>query len=91
MKTTFRRAFYPAVLILLIALSSVGFLFQALTKNEIEDQAMEQLKLNAQTVSELAAAYYDQGVTSLESFYLNMEVAARISEADTVICDSRGV
>ncbi|MBO5078211.1 MAG: HAMP domain-containing histidine kinase [Oscillospiraceae bacterium] len=91
MKTSFSRAFYPAVLILLIALSSVGFLFQALTKNEIEDQAMERLKLNAQTVSELAAAYYDQGVTSLESFYLNMEVAARISEADTVICDSRGV
>ena len=91
MKSSFSRAFYPAVLILLIALSSVGFLFQALTKNEIENQAMERLERNAQTVSKLASAYYNQGITSMESFYINMEVASRTSEADTVICDSNGV
>lgn len=91
MKTSFSRAFYPAVLILLIALSSVGILFQALTRKEIADQAMDRLKLSAQTVSELAAAYHDQGVSSLESFYINMEVADRVSGADTVICNSDGV
>ena len=91
MKTTFSRAFYPAVLILLIAQSSVGFLFQALTRNEIKDRAMDRLKLNAQTVSELAGAYYDQGVTSPENFYMNMEVASRLSKADTVVCDKNGV
>ena len=90
MKTTFSRAFYPAVLVLLIALSSVGFLFQALTKNEIENQAMDRLKVNAQTVAELASAYYAHGEASMESFYINMAVASRISEADTVICDQNG-
>lgn len=92
MKTTFSRAFYPAVLVLLIALSSVGFLFQALTKNEIKNQAMDRLKVNAQTVSELASAYYKQGEDApSDGFYLNLEVAARISEADAVICDKNGV
>ena len=78
MKTTFSRAFYPAVLVLLIALSSVGFLFQALTKNEIENQAMDRLKVNAQTVAELASAYHAQGVVSMESFYINIESPKQI-------------
>ena len=91
MRSTFSRVFFPAVIVLLVALSSVGFLFQALARQKMQDHALDRLETSARTVSELASAYHEQDISNLESFYINLAVASRISDADTVICDRQGV
>ena len=90
MKSTFSRSFFPAILILLTALVTVGLLFQVLAKNVMERQAMEQLKTQAQTVSKLASAYHRHGIEREEEFFITLSVASQVSGADTVICDRDG-
>lgn len=90
MKSSFSRSFFPAVLILLIALSAVGLIFQMLAKNIMEKRTFQQLDTQAQTVARLAAAYERSGAGLQEEFYLNLSVSAKVSGADTVICDSTG-
>ncbi len=90
MKGSFGRNFYPAVLVLIVALGSIGLLFQSMAKNIMADRATELLKNEAQTVSDLAAAYYESGGEYTDVFYINLSVAAHVSGADTVICDSTG-
>ncbi len=91
MRSSFSRAFFPAVTVLLVALSSVGLLFQAILKNEIEKDVMDRLLSDAQTVSQLASAYHSQSIQMPEQFYINIAVAAKTSQADTVICDESGI
>ena len=90
MKTSFSRTFYPAVILLLLALSGVGLLFQFLTKNIMENKTMERLKTDAQTVAALASAYYAADNMDTDDFFINITVAARVSDADTVICNRFG-
>ena len=91
MKTTYSRTFLTATVVLLAALLAVGFFLRTLLNDYLTDSAFERLKKDAQVISELAAAYYDAN-NSLESmqFLINLDVAGEISEADSVICDSRG-
>ena len=90
MKSSFSRNFFPAVIILLLALGSVGLFFQMLAKNVMEDRAVERLKLEAETVSKLAAAYQSDGGAHGDMFFINLSVASQVSGADTVICDATG-
>ena len=90
MRSSFSRNFYPAVLILLTALFAVGLMFQVLTRNILEKKTMEQLQSEAQTVSVLTSAYHANGSRHSENLYINISVISRVSQADTVICDSDG-
>lgn len=90
MKTSFSRSFFPAIIVLLVALLSVGMIFQLLAKNVMEDRAMDRLEEEAQTVSKLASAYYISGAAQETAFFINLSVASQVSGADTVICDSTG-
>lgn len=90
MKSSFSRNFYPAVLVLLIALFAVGLLFQLLARNVMKDRTMEQLSNEATTVSTLASAYYQNGIQSTDELFMDLSVISRISLADTVICDNTG-
>ncbi len=90
MKGSFGRNFFPAVLVLIVALGSIGLLFQSMAKNIMEDRAAERLKKEAQTVSRLVAAYHESGGEYTDVFFINLSVAAGVSGADTVICDSTG-
>ena len=67
MKTTFSRTFFPAAIILLVALLLVGTVFQALVRDYMDDHAIEALKADAATISHLAAAYYNEGVSPCET------------------------
>lgn len=90
MKSSFNRSFYPAILILLMALCIVGLMFQIVARNIMTEQSLEQLDTHAQTVSRLASAYYHSGVGEEDDFYINLSIASQVSGADTVICDSTG-
>ncbi len=90
MKTSFSRTFFPATLLLVLALTLVGLFFQMFARNIMSASAMERLKADAQTVSELAEAYYSSGADP-EDFYINLSVASNIAGASTVVCDREGV
>ena len=90
MKTTFSRTFTSAALILLAALLLVGTSFQLLVKNYLTKHTIESLQDDASTLAALAAAYYSEGNFRNEALLVNLSVAARVSDADTVICDAAG-
>ena len=46
MKTTFSRTFFPTAIILLTALLLVGFSFQILVKDYLEEQTLASLKID---------------------------------------------
>ena len=90
MRSTFSRIFFPAALLLLIALLLVGISFQLLVKNYLVTQAYEELENDGSAIASLAAAYYADGSLSTRSFFDNLNFASRVSEADAVIFDSSG-
>lgn len=90
MKTTFSRFFFPTAVILLAALLLVGTSFRALVKGYLGDHTMDNLETDAQTISQLASAYYTEGSLSRQEFLVNINVASQVSDADAVICDKNG-
>ena len=90
MKTTFGRTFTIAAMILLLAMLLVGTSFRALVEGYLDDQMVEELTADAQTISELASAYYQEGSLSGKEFLMNLSIASRVSGADAVICDAQG-
>ena len=91
MRTTFSRIFFPAALLLLIALLLVGISFQLLVKNYLVTQAYEELENDGSAIASLAAAYYADGSLSTRSFFDNLNFASRVSEADAVIFEQDAV
>ncbi len=90
MKTTFSRSFFTYAVILLAALLLVGLSFQFLVKDYLEDKAVESLKSNCSTLAQVATAYYTDNALDRRDFLVNLSVAARISQANAVICDNQG-
>ena len=91
MKTTFGRTFSTAATILLLALLLLGASFQALVKDYLTESTMADLRQDAGVISNLAAAYSMEGSLTSQNFLLNLVVASQVSDADAVICDSRGM
>ena len=90
MKTTFSRTFFPAAIILLVALLLVGTVFQAIVRDFMADFALNDLKNDAELISQLASAYYSNGTMSNQDFLVNLSVASKVSGVDTVICNAWG-
>ena len=90
MKTTFSRTFFSFALILFAALLSVGLFFQMLAKRYLTDQAINSLKNNSTTISQLASAYYTDNRLSDQDFLVNLSLATNISNSNAVICDATG-
>ncbi len=90
MKTTFSRTFFPAALLLLTALLLVGTSFHILVKNYLVNEAYENLENDGKAIASLASAYYTEGSLSRQDFFVNLDVASRISDADAVIFDANG-
>ena len=90
MKTTFSRAFYPAAIVLLLALLLVGIALQILVSGYMKKQTYADLKSDADTIANLASAYATSQEMDSADFLLNLSVAASVSDADAVICDSDG-
>jgi len=90
MKTTFGRTLLSAALILLAALLLIGTSFRILTEIYLEREMLDDLTAHAQSISQLAAAYYTEDSLSNQDFLMNLTVADKISGADAVICNSAG-
>ena len=91
MRTAFRRILIPAALVLLCALLAVGWMFQMLVRQHMQEDAYDAMHTTADTVSKLVTAYVSEGALSNADLYLNMTVASRVTGAQTVICDSAGM
>ena len=90
MKTTFSRTFSTAATILLLALLLLGTTFQYLVQDYLNKNTLSDLRKDADLIADLASAYSIEGSLNNMSFILNLDVAARISDADTVILSPRG-
>ena len=90
MRSTFSRTFFPAAMLMLVALLLVGISFQLLVKNYLVNEAYEELENDGNAIAALASAYYGEGSLSTRSFMDNLYVASQVSEADAVIFDDRG-
>ena len=90
MRSNFSRVFFPAVIILLIALLSVGASFRALVQDYMEEQTISGLRSDAKTISQLASIYYTDNNLTTDEFLFNLSVASQVSEADAVIIGGDG-
>ena len=90
MRSTFSRTFFPAAMLMLVALLVVGISFQLLVKSYLVSEAYEELENDGNAIAVLASAYYAEGSLSTRSFMDNLYVASQVSEADAVIFDDKG-
>ena len=90
MKTTFSRTFSTTVMILLMALILVGTSFQALVEDYLTDSAVTDLQQNSDAIANLASAYCSEGSLLNRDFMVNLDVASRVSGADTIIFGTDG-
>ena len=90
MKTTYSRTFLSSMVVLLLALLAVGIFLRALLDDYLTDRAFDILEKNAQVISQLAQTYDSGDSLNSMDFLVNMDIADRISNADTVICDPSG-
>ena len=90
MKTAFSRTFYPAAIILLVALLLVGASFQVLIRDYLTASEMADMKSDGAAIGDLAAAYGAAGSLSNRDFLIHLSLAGKVSGADAVICDISG-
>ena len=90
MKTTFSRLFGTTVVILLAALLLLGTFFQFLVKDYLTTNATDELTNDARTIAALAAAYNEDSSLYHPNFLMNLDIAAKVSGADAVICRATG-
>ena len=90
MKTSFSRSFSTIASILLLSLLVLGASFQMLVKEYLTENTVSGLQADAEVIAELAASYSIDGKLSSRDFLLNLDVASRVSDSDTLICDASG-
>ena len=90
MRSYFSRIFIPGMLLLLVTLTIVGSFFHIIVRSYLTDTTLNELKTNSQTISRLAGAYFAENEMSGHDFLVNISVAASVSGADAIICDTNG-
>ena len=90
MQTPFSRPFSPTIMLLFLALILVGSSFQALVEDYLTDSAVADLQQNSDAIANLASAYYSEGSILNRDFMVNLDVASRVSGADTIIFSADG-
>lgn len=91
MKTTQGRSLLTTTIIFLLALLILGIALQILVKSYLTDTAFERLDNHSQEMAKLASVYYaNDGSMDTMQFIINLDLAARVSETDAIICDAKG-
>ncbi len=90
MKSAFSRTFFPAAIILMVALLLVGASVQVLIKDYLSGSEMGDMKADGAAIGDLAAAYGTAGSLSDRDFLIHLSLAGNVSGSDIVICDTRG-
>ena len=90
MKSTFSRYLLTAAALMVTALVLTGVFFQALMKNFLTEYKVNSLRKDANVIAELVQATYGDKAILTRDFNIAMTVAAAVSDADAVVCDSTG-
>ncbi len=90
MKLTQTRFFHVVIYILIPALL-LGAALRFLVQDYLKDSAFARLEDHAQVLSELTAAYYAEGDINNMDFIINLDLTARVSQSDAVICNAQGL
>ena len=91
MRSSFSKTFYPFALLLLATLVLVGFVFLNLASRFLQAQTEEDMKSSCTAISDMAGAYLAEGGLTDDAFLINLSVAAKVAQANVVICDRNGV
>ena len=91
MKTTYSRTFFATMIVLLLALTVVGFFLGALLEDYLEDSAFKKLNGVGQVIANLAEAYHAEDSLHSLDFLVDLDIAGQVSDADAVICDRQGM
>ena len=91
MKSTFSRTFCVVAVVLLVAMLLIGVSFQYLVRDYLTDRTVDDLEDTARTIGSLVEASLTERDFTGRDFQLALTVASNVSNADAVICDSRGV
>ena len=84
------RNFLAALLLFLSALLILGMALRTTVRNGLNKQAFEKLENDANVLSDLTAAYHTEGGIHSIQFIINLDLTARVSGADAVLCDATG-
>ena len=91
MKSTFTQTFVTVTAILLVGLLCIGVFLRTLLRGYLDDTAYAQLQNDARVISGLAASYSDGSSLADDELFINLNTVSAVSEADTVICDAKGI
>ena len=91
LRSSFSKTFYPFALLLLATLVLVGLVFLNLASRFLQAQTEEDMKTSCSAISDMAAAYLAEGGLTDDAFLVNLSVAAKVAQANVVICDRNGV
>lgn len=78
------------LLILLVSLLALGISLRMLVSGVLRDHSLGALETTAESVSDLAEAYIQDGSFINEDFMINLSLSANVSGSDAVICDTDG-
>ena len=87
MKSSFGRSFSVFAGILLVALTVLGGSFQMMVQNYLTETSFTRLEQDAAIIQNLAACLDENSMSSRE-FLMNLDVAAKVSGSDAVICNT---
>ena len=90
MKSYFSRSFLPGMALLMTALLLLGTAFQLLLRNYLQNDALNNLESDGNTIVRLTRSYLAEDALTGHEFLVNISLVAQLSEADTVICDEKG-
>ena len=90
MKTTFSRTFTAITVLIVTAIVILGVFFQLLVSNFLRNRAMDKLENDGKVIVELVTAYVSNSPISERDFGIALAVASSVSDADAVICNSKG-
>ena len=90
MKTTQSRTVLTATIIFLLALLVLGGSLQFLLEDYLTDSAFQRLDQDSQVLSHLVSAYRADQNMNTSQFLINLDLTARVSGIDALVCDGRG-
>ncbi len=89
MRRVHSRAFYGLLFILLPALI-FGAVLRFSVREQLQENTFRDLDNSAVELAALASAYYSEGTLNNMLLHVNLDLSAKISHTDAMVCDASG-
>ena len=90
MRSAQSRSFITAVIVFLLALLILGIALRTLVANYLKESTFQDLENDTRVLSQLSSAYSTTSDLEEIDFLVNLDVAARVSRTDALICNPSG-